>query len=254
MKFDWIRIPSGKFIMGITNDEAAHLAQSYHTNHFLLEAPRREVYLDSFEISQYPVTNEQFKEFVETTSHSPPISPYFAQFTSGQNEELAHHPVAWISWNEAMAFCQWANCRLPTAAEWEKAARGPQGFRYPWGNKWQDNLCNSIETETRMTTPVGLYPQGASPYGVLDLAGNVWEWTDDWITTNTLSTKVTARVNLATAEETVEDDLEQFVHFPILRGGSTIASRIGVRCTFKFVKYNLGEPGDWVGFRCVRLK
>jgi len=98
------------------------------------------------------------------------------------------------------------------------AARGLNGFRYPWGDEWKENHCNSVEAKNRMTTPVGQYPQGASFYGVQDMAGNVWEWTDGWVTTDVLSSKSLGNDVVLVRE--IDDRLKHFKHLPVLRGGS----------------------------------
>ena len=126
------------------------------------------------------MTNEQFAKFVELRRN--------IKFDQGDWKKKADHPVVNVSWRDAMAYCQWLNdtlrgelkdltLRLPTEAEWEKAARGTQGNEWPWGNEFDQNKCNSGEGGKGGTTPVGAYsPQGDSPYGAADMAGNVWEW------------------------------------------------------------------------------
>jgi formylglycine-generating enzyme required for sulfatase activity len=147
-----VEIPAGEFLMG---DE------------------KRKVYVDTFRIDKYPVTNVQYRRFVEATNHSPP-----GRWVGGAcPAEKALHPVVYVSWDDAVAYAEWAGKRLSTEEEWEKAARGTDGREYPWGD-WKEGRCNTWEVGIHDTIPVGRYsPRGDSPYGCADMAGNVWEWT-----------------------------------------------------------------------------
>jgi formylglycine-generating enzyme required for sulfatase activity len=140
------------------------------------------VYLDAFEIAKYPLTNLQYKAFLDANpDHEAPRHWNDRMFPVGK----ANHPVVYISWFDAQAYVTWLSretgkqYRLPTEAEWEKAARGNDGRTYPWEGEFDASKCN-VEETVGDTTPVGIYPAGASPYGVMDMAGNVWEWCADW--------------------------------------------------------------------------
>ena len=163
-----VLVPAGKFIMGASDTKDD-------------ERPRREVYLDAFYIDRTEVTNRQYEEFVKATGHrSPKASLHIFLALEWENgtypKGRGDRPVVLVSWEDALAYAIWAGKRLPTEAEWEKAARGTDGRKYPWGNTWDPSLCNSSESGVGDTTPVGSYPDGASPFGCLDLAGNVQEW------------------------------------------------------------------------------
>ncbi len=154
---EMITIPAGEFTMGGSSNGAK---------------PPHQVTLPDYQIDKYEVTMGQYNDFVAETGHAAPWGTY--------SQEMANLPVTNVSWDDARAYCEWAGKRLPTEAEWEKAARGTDGRVYPWGDTWQDDLANTKETNTGSAKNVGSYPQGASPYGVEDMAGNVWEWTADW--------------------------------------------------------------------------
>jgi len=158
-----VYIPAGEFLMG-SNDGYG-------------EKPQHRVYLDAYFIDIYEVTNEQFARFVDATGYQAEGN-WKEYFTSSKEK----HPVVNVSWNDANAYCKWAGKRLPTEAEWEKAARGTDGRKYPWGNEWDSSKCNSSGDSDGYegTAPVGSFPAGASPYGVMDMACNVWEWVADW--------------------------------------------------------------------------
>jgi len=170
-----IKIPAGEFIMG--SDESEH-----------------RVYLDEYYIGKYPVTNIEYSKFINSGGYIE--RKYWSnegwefimdnnitepQYWGDSESNQPNQPVVGISWYEAEAFCIWAGLKLPTDAQWEKAARGTDGRKYPWGNDWDCNkCCNSVSpSKKNRTCPVGSYPNGASPYGVMDMSGNVSEWCQD---------------------------------------------------------------------------
>jgi eukaryotic-like serine/threonine-protein kinase len=196
-------VPAGDFQMGSDTEDSN-------------EKPLHTVYLDAFWIDKTDVTNAQFAQFVNDSGYKTDAEKGGSSIVFNINSEklevvkgadwkhpqgtvdslkgLEKYPVTQMSWNDAAAYCKWAERRLPTEAEWEKAARGTDGRSYPWGNQPPaGNLLNfadknlpanqsdnSIDDGYRFSSPVGNYPDGASPYGVLDMAGNVWNWVADW--------------------------------------------------------------------------
>jgi formylglycine-generating enzyme required for sulfatase activity len=141
---------------------------------FLMGEPLQQVELPEFRIAKYPVTHAEYANFVKTTGHR---SPDRWLRDGSYPPELARCPVVFVSWEDAVAYTNWLGARLPSEAEWEKAARGTDGRLYPWGNEFVAANCNTSESGTDGIRPVEAHPGGASPYGVMDLAGNVWEWT-----------------------------------------------------------------------------
>jgi len=151
---------------------------------FYMGRERRSVYLDAFYMDATPVTNREFAIFLEVTGYRPTDegSGRFLSHLPGRklvkNKEA--HPVVFVSWQDACAYAAWAGKRLPTEAEWEKAARGTDGRKYPWGRLEPSAVHANYGKMHGDTTPVGSLPEGASPYGIVDLAGNVWEWCSDY--------------------------------------------------------------------------
>lgn len=166
-----VTIPAGEFLMG--NPEGIGRADEW---------PQRSVYLDRFSIDQVEVTNERYMAFVAATGHRNPPNPYgTGPLVSIKGlEEL---PVVQTTWYDAKAYCAWAKKRLPTEAEWEKAARGTDGRKFPWGNDAATPKRANFDREwdeEKTLHPVGSLPEGDSPYGVKDMAGNAREWVSDW--------------------------------------------------------------------------
>ena len=170
-------VPAGEFWMGCN--------AQVDKNCDIDEKPYHKIYLDAFYIDKYEVTQEEYKECVRAGACRG--NEKYDGFTGDRQ------PVVGVDWNDAKAYCEWAGKRLPTEAEWEKATRGTDGRIYPWGNAFEGsrlNFCDkncsfgwkdeNVNDGYAKTAPVGTYLSGASPYGALDMAGNVWEWVADW--------------------------------------------------------------------------
>jgi formylglycine-generating enzyme required for sulfatase activity len=163
---EWVSIPSGSFKMGDNFNEGSSA-----------EKPVHEVYLSSYSISKYEVTFEQYDKFCDATGRTKP---------SDEGWGRGKRPVIHVTWDDAKAFCDWLSSQtgesihLPTEAQWEKAARGTDQRRYPWGNGAPNSSLANYNNQVGKTMPVGSYPNGKSPFGVHDMAGNVWEWCSDW--------------------------------------------------------------------------
>jgi formylglycine-generating enzyme required for sulfatase activity len=196
---EMVRVPAGLFLYG--ND-------------------KRRVDVHEFWIDKALVTNAEYARFVAATGHKPP-SHWRGKVPL---QELAEHPVIQVSWHDAVAYGEWAGKRLPTEEEWEKAARGTDGRIYPWGDEPPDEGRCNFGGNVGSTTPVGRYsPQGDSPYGCSDMAGNVWEWTAS----------------------------DYDAGRKVLRGGSWDNEPLHVRAAYRIAN-TPGSRGNVMGFRCVR--
>ena len=161
-------IPAGKFIMG-TDTRLPD------------EGPQHTITLPAYYIDEYEVTNLQYKKFNDATNGRSPVHWRNRTFPEGK----ADHPVVYVTWDNANDYCHWAGKRLPTDQEWEKAARGTGGQLFPWGDEFNISKANTPLRWKELgkfgdTTPVGSFEKGKSPYGLYDVSGNVWEWTDSW--------------------------------------------------------------------------
>ncbi|MBI3811678.1 MAG: formylglycine-generating enzyme family protein [Nitrospirae bacterium] len=173
-----VLIPAGEFIMGSDQvDTEGKGAEFGMVKPFYLdEHPRHRVYLPDYYIDKYETTHAAYKTFVDATA-----ARRLNNWPDGRmSPGLENYPAAGMSWYEAERFCRWAGKRLPTEAEWEKAARGTDGRDYPWGDAYDPAKANTGETGIGDLTPVGRFETGRSPYGAYDMAGNVWEFTSDW--------------------------------------------------------------------------
>ncbi len=148
------------------------LMQRVEAGVLLSGADDKPVWLDEYLIDVYPVTNEDYARFLSATSHPAPVHWDGGKVPAGSD----NHPVVFVTWHDATAYAAWAGKDLPTGHEWEKAARGPSGRPYPWGDTASPAKCNVRESGPGTTTPVDRYHSGTSPYGVYDLCGNIWEW------------------------------------------------------------------------------
>jgi formylglycine-generating enzyme required for sulfatase activity len=186
-----VKVPAGEFIMGTSDVQIGQLLLKdewaedwYDAGMFQIEQPQHTLTVKAFEIGTYPVTNLEYYAFVYNTGYRVPRSWGGFHY----NEEYTHHPVTDVSKLDAIAYCEWLSketgmtFRLPTEAEWERAARGIDGRIYPWGDVFDPWRCNTVESAKGITTPVGSYSySGDSPSGAADMAGNVWEWTSSML-------------------------------------------------------------------------
>lgn len=230
VNFDWVHIPAGEFLMG--RDPSAEYS------------PQHTVYLPEYYIARVSVTNTQYKIFLEANKYRPPKHWVDGCIPDGKE----NHPVVNVNWHHAQAFCHWAGVRLPTEAEWEKAARGTDGRKYPWGNEPpSDQLCNFSGSQIKDTTPVGSYPNGASPYGVLDMSGNVWEWASSLWGPEVERPKYHYPYDAIDGREDKNASGRR-----IIRGGSFNPSEGNPHCAFRGYP-NPDTVEDFIGFRVVRL-
>lgn len=235
---EMILIPAGEFTMGASDSDEKAATQ---------EKPAHKVYLDTYYIYKNEVTNRQFRKFVDETGYKAEGN-WEKWVTSGTDD----YPVVMVSWNDAAAYCKWAGVKLPTEAQWEKAARGTDKRIYPWGNTWDPSLCNNKEIPHKLIEgkarylfektgilPVGFFSGGVSPYGVADMSGNVREWCSDWF-----------------KDDYYEESPQKNPQGPdsgedkVLRGGSFFGEISSCRITAREDNEASSNDTDY-GFRCM---
>lgn len=239
-------IPAGKSVAGISTRKARLLAKQagLPSYAFRIETPEHAFELPGYRISCYPVTNMEYLEFVRDTGRKSPswwsgtvVGPSFLPWK-------ANHPVWGVSWDDAVTYCSWLSkktgteYRLPHEAEWERASRGTDGRDYPWGNGFASDRCNTAEAKVLGTTPVGIHPNGASPFGAMDMAGNVEEWT--------LASPDASNSNLGERSRFLRTR-----EYKITKGCGWRDKWYAARCSFKRIRdksYDL-DAGGRIGFR-----
>jgi serine/threonine-protein kinase len=227
-------VPAGEFQMG--SDMGRNDEKPVHT-----------VYLDAYWIDQTDVTNAMFAKFVSSGGGNQPPLRFYSQTRKSyyQNSQYDDFPVIYVNWDQADAYCKWAGRNLPTEAQWEKAARGADGRTFPWGeviNCQKSNYNNCVGDTTR----VGSYPAGASPYGVLDMVGNVDQWLADWYSATYYQNSPDKNPTGAGPDEAPNGSAR------VLRGGSWYDPNDN----FPSASRASGEPSvsdSGIGFRCVLI-
>lgn len=263
-------IPAGHVDLGSPENEIDQLIANCHKGGGGLyiceeqldaESPRTRMEVNGFELDKTEVTNAQFERFVQATGYrttadvegsSIVIREKNGKWVADQQNDrswrrpsetvtiaLPTHPVVHVTWNDAVAYCKWMGKRLPTEAEWEYAARGPVGRTYPWGHRWESGNARHVgNREGETTAPVGSYPSGASPLGVVDLSGNVSEWTSSLFRPYPYA-PTDGRESTATPGRRT------------LRGGDWSGGSRDLRAARRFGVFPTTR-NNLIGFRCVR--
>jgi formylglycine-generating enzyme required for sulfatase activity len=236
---DMVLVPAGKFIMGISGSEIENVVdrlggmEKYHFN----ATPQHNAKTEGFYIDKYEVTNAQYKEFCDATARE--VRPEHWEDGNIPDKKQKHAAV-YVTWHDAVAYCQWKGKRLPTEQEWEHAARGSDNRLFPWGMSPKRKFPKYANLDTgrrskQDTVPVGKYPKGVSPYKVLDMCGNVGEWTAS---------------NFLPYPGTTHKDEFYGKERYVVRGGSWYTTPYESTVTFRY-KYTPVSSYEDIGFRCV---
>lgn len=266
-----VYVPAGIFLRG-TPERRTRALQAQFGDYFSGESPQRPIELSAYYIDRFEVTNRQYARFLQAVradrhrychADEPDHKSHRPTYWRDPRLNGPNYPVTGVDWYDADAYCRWAGKRLPTEAQWEKAARGPNGLEYPWGNTWiaahsrnaESTFGHPIDSEqqwlrvlgrldlnalTRMTQPVGSFPEGASPYGAHGMGGNLWEWCLDSYRKG-YDPSAPARDPIGPAPSP----------YKVLRGGAWSSHRGKIRAAYR--NYDLLTDRHLeIGFRCVR--
>ena len=217
---EMVLVPAGEFTMGMDQEDLYQISMLDDRENpvYATEAPARKVHLDSYYIDRYPVTNFQYRKFIESTGHREPMLLNHPDW--GQPMQ----PVVFVGWEDARAYANWADKTLPTEKYWEKAGRGTDSRWWAWGQEFLPDRCNSREFGLQQTSEIGLFDPGISPYGCYDMCGNVWEMCEgEWL------------------EGTLP-----------MRGGCFLSSATFVRVTCRWTPEDPTNGAHWLGFRCMK--
>ncbi|MDJ0817109.1 MAG: SUMF1/EgtB/PvdO family nonheme iron enzyme [Desulfobacterales bacterium] len=217
---EMVIVPGGEFTMGMTEEDIYRIFKLDDRENpvFATETPTRTIHLDAYYMDRYPVTNYQYRKFIEKTGHRTPMLLNHAEW--GQPMK----PVVFVGWEDARAYAEWAGKELPSEAHWEKAGRGPDYRWWSWGNEFISNCCNSGEYGLEQTSEIGIFDSGISPYGCYDMCGNVWEMCEgEWL----------------------QGSLP-------MRGGCFLGSATFVRVTCRWTPEDPANGAHWLGFRCMK--
>ena len=266
-----VYVPAGHFLRGTTKVDAGVWSGQFG-DFFEVETPQRSIYLSAYYIDKFEVTNRQYGVFLDAVGRgergflhpdTPPDKDHTPTYWRDSRLNGPDHPVTAVDWYDAYAYCRWAGKQLPTEAQWEKAARGPDGLTYPWGNVWQVDYSSNVESTfgnpilddrqwvlllgnldleamTGFTHPVGSFPQGVSPYGAHDMGGNLWEWVRDRYVKDYYRTAPSHDPPGPTTDSP----------YRALRGGCWSSHRAKLRAAYR--NYDLAADRHLeIGFRCV---
>lgn len=242
-------VPEGKFLMGSTDEQIQAATEELlrdcstcqqASDWFVDQKPQHTVYLDAFWTDKFEVTNALYQKCAVTGKCAAPSeSKSFSRSSYYGNSQYDNFPVIYVSWNDAKTFCEWAGKRLPTEAEWEKAARGDKGRLYPWGNEWTAARVNA-EERIKETAAIGSYPDDVSLYGAMDMGGNVREWVSDWYDENYYSHSPQNNPPGAPSGQ-----------LRVLRGGSWGGYMVSALAASR-VAYDPATQEHYIGFRCAQ--
>ncbi len=256
-----VHVPSGFFVMGVDQKPGPDMESmspikqlkfKVSKEAFHDEGPAHVVMLDDYFIDQYEVSVKQYGEFMQATGHATPA------YWDDHRFNKPTQPVTGVNWFDANAFCAWSNKRLPTEAEWEKAARGPEGLRYPWGDVFKTGHAN-FDRQEKVTSDVDSFPEGKSFYGVYNMAGNVFEWVSDWYDPNYYGKTKQALNPKGPEDGVVLGSTGTYVDRvsagakKVIRGGSWYTPAQSITSTHRFWNNPMNNSyGIGLGFRCAR--